>query len=136
MNESSGVARSRALYLVLLALTIVAGLASRVYRGSIPLVLDRYAGDTLWAVAVVVLLGLIFPRARTRWLALSAAGISLAVEGSQLAHPPWLEALRRVPGVGLVIGYDFVWIDLVCYAIGVLLGGVVDRLASRGIRRQ
>ena len=134
MNRSSGAARSRTLYLGLLAFTILAGLASRIYRGSIPLVLDRYAGDTLWATAVLLLLGVIFPNARTRSLALGAAAISLAVECSQLAHPAWLDALRQVPGVALVLGYDFVWVDLVCYAVGVLLGMVVDSIAIRGIR--
>ena len=135
MNEPDAVERSRPVYLVLLTLTVVAGLASRIYRGSIPLVLDRYAGDTLWATAVLLLLGLLYPRARTRSLALAAAAISLAVECSQLAHPAWLDALRRVPGVALVLGYDFVWIDLVCYAAGVVLGSVLDAIAFRGIRR-
>ena len=126
--------RSRGVYLVLLAITITLGLSSRAYRGSIPLILDRYAGDTLWATAVVLLLAILFPAARTFSLALAAAALSLAVELSQLAHPPWLEWLRRLPGVALVIGYDFVWIDLACYAAGVVLGAVVDAIAFRGIR--
>lgn len=125
--------RSRALYLFLLALTVVLGLGSRIYRGSIPVVLDRYAGDTLWATAVVLLLAVLFPAARTTMLAAAAAAISLGVEFSQLFHAPWLDGLRRVPGVALFIGYDFVWIDLVCYATGVLFGAFVDAIAFRGI---
>lgn len=128
--------RSRPRYVLLLGITIGLGLASRLYRGSIPLVLDRYAGDTLWATAVLLLLAIVFSNARTSTLALAAGTISLLVELSQLAHPPWLDALRRVPGVALVIGYDFVWIDLLCYAMGVFLGTVVDAVAFRGIRRE
>jgi hypothetical protein len=132
MNRPSPVRRSRRTYLVLLLATIALGLASRIWRGSIPLFLDRYAGDTLWATAVVLLLGMLFPAARTSRLALAAAAISLGVELSQLAHPPWLDALRRIPGVALMIGYDFVWVDLTCYAAGVLLGSAVDGVARRG----
>jgi hypothetical protein len=131
MNRQNRVRRPRSVYLVLLAVTILLGLASRAYRGSIPLILDLYAGDTLWATAVVLFLGLLVPAARTRSLGLGAAVIALGVECSQLAHPAWLDALRRVPGVALVIGYDFVWADLACYAIGVLLGIVVDAMAVR-----
>ena len=130
MNRPNRVRRHRGLYLVLLGLTILLGLGSRIFRGSIPLVLDRYAGDTLWATAVVLLLAILFPAARTVSLAVSAAALSLAVELSQLAHPAWLDGLRRVPGVALLIGYDFVWSDLACYATGVLLGVFIDAIAS------
>lgn len=134
MTRPDRVCRRRGLYLVLLGITILLGLGSRTYRGSIPLVLDRYAGDTLWATAVVLLLAILFPAARTRSLAFTAVAISLAIELSQLAHPAWLDGLRRVPGVALLIGYDFVWSDLACYATGVLLGAFIDAIAS-GIRR-
>ena len=134
MTRPDRVCRRRGLYLVLLGITILLGLGSRTYRGSIPLVLDRYAGDTLWATAVVLVLAILFPAARTRSLAFTAAAISLAIELSQLAHPAWLDGLRRVPGVALLIGYDFVWSDLACYATGVLLGAFIDAIAS-GIRR-
>lgn len=131
MKVPNRVRRSRGVYLVLLAVTILLGLASRIYRGSIPLALDRYAGDTLWATAVLLLLAILFPAARTFSLAIAAAALSLAVELSQLAHPPWLEGLRRVPGVALVLGYDFVWTDLACYVAGVGLGVVVDTVTWR-----
>lgn len=128
--NGSGVRRSRARYALLLAVVVVLGLASRIYRGSIPRLVDLYAGDTLWAAAVVLLLAIVFPLARTRSLILWAAALSLAVELSQLAHPAWLDSLRQVPGVALAIGYDFVWVDLACYATGVLIGGVIDAVTS------
>lgn len=123
--------RSRPLYACLLVGTVALGLASRAFRGSLPFVLGRYAGDTLWAMAVVLVLGIVLPAARTMTLALVAGAIALAVELSQLAHPAWLDEVRRVPGVALLIGYDFVWSDLVCYAVGVTLGAITD--ASCGL---
>ena len=118
----------------LLIVVVALGLGSRVYREQLPEFIALYAGDTLWATAVVVALGLVRRRASTASLATAACAISLAVECSQLAHPPWLEWLRRQPGVALLIGYDFVWSDLACYAAGVLIGATVD-LAISGPRR-
>jgi hypothetical protein len=108
-------------------MVVALGLASRMYASSLPAVLSLYAGDTLWAVALFLSLGLLWPSASTRRLGLGAAVLSLLVELSQLAHPGWLETVRRWPGVGLLIGYDFVWTDLACYAIGVVLGVGLDR---------
>ena len=133
----AGPRRHRGLFLTLLVAVVALGLASRRYPSSLPSAFAVYGGDTLWATALFLSLGLLRPGARTTTLALAAALLSLAVELSQLAHPAWLEALRGLPGVGLLIGYDFVWTDLACYAIGVLLGVGLDRLgrASRDPRR-
>ena len=124
--------RHRGLFALLLVLVVALGLASRVYGSSLPALVSRYAGDTLWATAVFVGLALVRPAARTTALALGAALLSLAVELSQLAHPAWLETLRSWPGVALLIGYGFVWSDLACYAAGVALGVVLD-LTCRGV---
>ena len=122
--------RPRAHYALLLVLVAGLGLASRVYRRQLPDLIARYAGDTLWATALLLFLALLWPRARTRTLALGAGLGSLLVELSQLAHPAWLDALRQLPGVALLLGSDFVASDLACYAAGVLLGVAIDTLAS------
>ena len=62
--------------------------------------------------------------------------IALTVELSQLAHPAWLVAFRHWPGVGLVIGYDFVPIDLACYAVGIGLGAAIDWRVARPPSRE
>lgn len=128
-------ARSRAVYTLILLLVIALGLASRAFRPQLPELIARYAGDTLWATALLLALALIWRRARTRTLALAAALGSLLVELSQLAHPAWLDALRKLPGAALLLGYDFVASDLACYAAGVLLGAAIDLLASAPRRR-
>jgi hypothetical protein len=118
--------RHRGLHIALLALVIILGLASRRYAHRLPLLIARYAGDTLWSAAVLLGLGIVWPGARLRWLAAGAALISLGVELSQLVRPAWLQAVRAWPGAGLVLGYDFVPSDLVCYAVGVALGAALD----------
>jgi hypothetical protein len=125
------VRRFRGTQLALLLVVIALGLASRTYADSLPSFIARYAGDTLWAAAVFLLLGLLWPEARMRSLAAGAALIALAVELSQLAHPAWLEGLRRKPGVGLLLGYDFLASDLACYAAGILIVAAIDHRTFR-----
>jgi hypothetical protein len=123
--------RSRGTQLVILLVVIALGLTSRAYAAHLPVFVARYADDTLWATAVFLLLGVIRPAARTIPLALWTAVIALAIELSQLAHPGWLEALRRQPGVGLLLGYDFLFSDLACYAVGIVIGATVDHRLTR-----
>ena len=116
--------------IVLFAVTIALGLASRLYRDVLPFVIAEYAGDTLWATAVFFMLRLVRPAASGLALAAVTLAIAFSVEFSQLAHPPWLDALRRQPGVGLVLGYDFVATDLACYTVGVVLAWAIDALRN------
>ena len=103
----------------LLAATLASGFASRWFRHVLPYAIAEYGGDTLWAAAVFFGLRLMRPTARGHVIAAAAFVIAVAVELSQLAHPPWLDALRHQPGVGLILGYGFLVSDLVCYAAGV-----------------
>lgn len=111
---------------LLLVVTVALGLGSRIYRGDLPHVIAEYAGDTLWAAAVFFLLRLVRPATPGSALAAIALAISFCVEFSQLAHPRWLDDLRQQPGVALVLGYDFVATDLLCYAVGVGLAWAID----------
>jgi hypothetical protein len=91
----------------------------------------EYAGDVLWAAMVFLLLAAAWPRASTRRLAAAAAAFALAVELGQLYHAPWIEAVRHTRLGGLVLGFWFLWSDLVCYAAGVALAVVLDRWLLR-----
>ena len=124
--------RHRGAQMALLAVIIGLGLASRRYADALPLLITRYAGDTLWATAAYVALSVVWPNARTRSLAAGAALISVGVELSQLAHPAWLERVRRWPGAALLLGYGFLASDLVCYAVGVALGAALDLIMRTG----
>lgn len=112
-------------------MVIALGLASRRYGNALPVVIARYAGDTLWATAAYLALSVVWRGARVRSLAAAAALISLAVELSQLARPPWLQRVRRWPGATLLLGYGFLASDLVCYAVGVVLGVALDLIVWR-----
>ena len=55
---------------------------------------------------------------------------SVLVEVSQLFHAPWIDSIRRTTLGGLVLGFDFVWSDLACYAVGVGLGLLIEWIGS------
>lgn len=118
--------RSRVEYSLALVLAILPGLASRAFRDDIPVLFGRYAGDTLWASALYLGLALLRPCARVRTLAAAAASISLLIELSQLWKPLWLEHLRQTRLGGLVLGFDFIASDLVCYAAGIAIAALLD----------
>lgn len=121
-------ARSIPLYLALACLTIGAGLASRRYPAFFPAFIARYAGDTLWAAMVFWILALGWRRAGTRVLAGGAIATSFAVECSQLYHAAWIDSIRRTRLGALVLGSDFLWSDLACYAVGVGIAAGLDAL--------
>ncbi|MBX9579999.1 MAG: DUF2809 domain-containing protein [Gemmataceae bacterium] len=82
----------------------------------------EYAGDTLWALLVFLLVGIVRPRWPTVRAGAVALGFAFAVEFSQLLHAPWLDALRRTTAGHLVLGDTFIPSDLICYTVGVGLG--------------
>jgi hypothetical protein len=115
-------------WLALIALAAGLGIGSRRFASQLPGVVAAYAGDTLWALAAFLGIGLLLPRASTKQIAALAMSVSLAVEVSQLYHAPWVDAIRRTTLGGLVLGYGFVWSDLACYAAGVGLGILIERV--------
>ncbi len=123
-------ARSRWRILPLLILLPVLGLGSRSGAAWLPAFVAAYAGDTLWAAMVYVTLLFIWPRLPVVQAAGWALGISFFVELSQLYRAPWIDAVRAHRVGALVLGHGFLWSDLACYTVGVLLAAGVDRLLT------
>jgi len=117
---------SRLAWLSLIALTAILGLGSRRYGENLPGVVAAYAGDTLWALAAFLGNRVLLPNLSTGRVAALAISFSVIIEVSQLYHAPWIDSIRRTTLGGLVLGYDFVWSDLACYAVGVGLGMLVE----------
>ena len=49
------------------------------------------------------------------------------IEVSQLYQGEWLNQIRRTTLGGLILGYGFLWRDLLSYTVGVLLGGFINK---------
>jgi hypothetical protein len=116
------VKRRRVKYGFLLLAVILLGLASRAYSPPLPSFVRAYVGDALWALAAYLTVALLLPSLSIRWVAVTAGLFSLTVELSQLYHAAWIDRLRQVRVAALVLGYGFLWSDLVCYGVGVGVG--------------
>jgi hypothetical protein len=127
--------RRPVIQLGLLAMAIVLGLGSRHHASLLPGFVASYGGDTLWALALFLFLGLILPRLTTGRAAALALGISFLVELSQLYHAPWIDSVRHTTVGGLILGFGFLWSDLACYAAGVGLGAALEGIGLMIWRR-
>jgi hypothetical protein len=131
-NKTQTLNRNRFIYSLLLISTIGVGLASRQFPGVLPHWIHLYLGDTLWALMVFLLIGLFFNNKSTFWVALTALAFSYSIEISQLYHANWIDALRANPLGGLILGFGFLWSDIVCYTIGIGFGYIMEKLFLNG----
>ena len=123
--------RIRFVYLLAAIVVVIAGLASRRYRGQLPAFVVEYAGDTLWALMVFLLVSTLLAGRPILLRAVITLALAFLVEISQLYHAPWIDSIRQTTLGGLVLGFGFLWTDLVCYSVGVLIG-VIAELGSVG----
>lgn len=123
--------RNRIRYAAAILLVIVLGLISRSGSPLLPQLIKDYAGDTLWALVAYLAIAFIFPRLSIIKVALFAGIFSLLIEVSQLYHADWIDALRQFRLVGLVVGYGFLWSDLVCYFVGIGIGAIFELSSAR-----
>ncbi|MDB5036252.1 MAG: hypothetical protein JWQ98_3493 [Chlorobi bacterium] len=136
MNEYSGrsateLTRLRWLYIIITLAVIPLGLGSRRYGGHLPAFVATYAGDTLWTVMFYFIVVSLAPRLAIRRAALTALAASCVIEILQLYHAPWIDSIRATTLGGLALGFTFLWSDMVCYTVGVLIAVVLDIMARR-----
>lgn len=120
--------RSRITYGISVAIVILLGLGSRHYSNIIPEWIGGFAGDTLWALMVFLGIGFIFKAWSTLKVGIAAVLFSFSIETSQLYHSPWIDYIRRTPLGALVLGFGFLWSDLICYTFGIILGIFIEKL--------
>ncbi|ADB37773.1 DUF2809 domain-containing protein [Spirosoma linguale] len=117
--------RNRLVYALLVVCTLLTGLASRHFFSDVPFI-KSYVGDALWALMVYFGLAFLFTTWSVNRLALATLVFSFGIEISQLYHAPWIDSIRATHLGGLVLGFAFVWSDLLCYSVGVLLGVAIE----------
>lgn len=123
--------RNRGIYFILILVTMVLGISSRKFGAYLPEFLSTYAGDTLWALMVFWGFGFLFARTPTVKIMLAALAFSYMIEFSQLYQADWINNLRHTMLGGLVLGFGFLWSDLVCYTVGVLAGVGIEKAVQR-----
>lgn len=117
----------RITYLILALATTLVGLASRRYRPHLPSFIGEYSGDVLWALMLFLVVSFAFAGRPLFQRCIVSLVLAFAVEVSQLYHSPWIDGIRSTTLGGLVLGFGFLWSDLVCYMVGVAAGVLADR---------
>ena len=131
-----GMKRSRITYLIAAIAVVILGLSSRRYSRVLPEFLASYAGDTLWALTAFLGIGMLFPRWSTLRVCVTALLFAFAIELSQLYHSPWVDQIRYTMVGGLILGYGFLWSDLLCYGVGITIGCTLEVLLKGLITRR
>ena len=108
-----------------LILTVALGLFSR--SGYLPDFLYGYLGDALYALMFFFIIGFVFPKFSTIKVALIALSFCFAIEISQFYHAEWIDTIRQTRIGGLVLGFGFLWSDLLSYTFGVITGALLER---------
>jgi hypothetical protein len=117
----------RITYLILALATTLVGLASRRYRPHLPSFIGEYSGDVLWALMLFLVVSFAFAGRPLFQRCIVSLVLAFAVEVSQLYHSPWIDGIRSTTLGGLVLGFGFLWSDLVCYLVGIAAGVLADR---------
>lgn len=121
--------RNRILYLILTIITIILGLLSRKVQG-LPQIISSYSGDALWALMVFLLFSFLFNKKSTIFILVISIIFSYRIEISQLYHAPWIDSIRATTLGGLILGFGFLWSDLICYTVGIVIGAIIDKIIN------
>ena len=118
--------RNRIAYLRLIIITILVGLVSR--TNLTPKLIYPYAGDFFYALMVFFIIGCLIPQMKTLKIALISIGICYTLELFQLYQSEWINTIRNHKLGGLILGYGFLWSDIISYTLGGITGFVLERM--------
>ena len=128
----------RLLYVLLVVITIPAGLLSRNRSLDLPYLYSTYGGDVLSATCIFFGVRFLATKTTLYKIALYSYLICIAIETLQLYHAPWIEKIRHTPPFGILLGYGFLWSDWICYAVGVLIAWIIayflEKTLNTGLR--
>jgi len=118
--------KNRITYLIIIIIVILTGLISRWLPLSHNKLFAKYPGDILWALMVFFIICFIFNRFSTKRTAVTAMIFSVLIEASQLYHANWIDSIRNTWLGGIILGFSFSWYDIICYAIGITIGILLE----------
>lgn len=123
--------KSRLIYLACFILIIPIGLSTRKYGYAIPHIVAKYGGDVLYATCWFFFLRMLLAKPPLQRIALYAFIVCAAIELLELIQAPWMKKLQHTPPLGLILGYGFNWSDMVCYAIGTIIGWGIGKMIEQ-----
>ena len=127
---------TRIIFFLSAVAVVFVGLASRRYQAVLPEFVGEYAGDTLWALMLSLLVSALLAGRTVTYRATISLVLAFLVEISQLYHAPWIDSIRNTTLGGLVLGFGFLWTDLVCYTVGIIIGAVAECGLRRAVNQE
>lgn len=112
-------------YFIFVLVTIAFGLFSRTTY--IPEWIYPYLGDVLYALMFYWVVAMFFPKQKPLNLMGLSVGICFLIEVSQLYQANWINEIRYTRLGGLVLGFGFLWSDLLSYSLGGIIGFLIDQ---------
>ena len=138
-NGSTPVSKNylrRGSYLLLAIITTVIGLATRKAAHLFHPFIAEYGGDTLWALLFFLLFRMIWIKKPIWIIAVITYSFCVLIECSQLYQGEWIVRWRQTFAGQMLLGSGFLWSDLLCYAIGVLMGCAIAYTIEKLKKRQ
>ena len=112
-------------YLLLFCFCTWLALATRNHHNWFPHLVVVYGGDTIWSGMFMFLLRIFFSHSALYQLAIINYLLGVADELTQLNNGALMVCIRSTTFGRLMFGVGFLWSDIVCYAIGTLLGWAI-----------
>lgn len=112
---------NRLYYFPALLITLILGILSRKITG-IPL----FIGDVLYAVLIYFGFRFLIMDSRKSTSLLLSLLFCFGIEILQLVQIDWLIAIRKTTLGHYILGEGFLWLDLLCYAVGTLMAFLID----------
>jgi hypothetical protein len=121
----------RITYIAAVTITILLGLASRTFPHLLPIFIAENAGDALWAMMVYFGFRFILMKQPQLIAVFFSLLFSYSIEFSQLYQADWINQIRDTRLGALILGKGFLTVDLLRYAVGVMIAAILDRVKLR-----
>lgn len=125
--------RNRITYLMCIIVVMMLGLALRRYEDILPVFIGKYLGDVLWALMIYLIIAFLLKKVSAIKVSVISLLISYGIEFSQIYQNEWINNIRETVIGSLILGHGFLYTDLICYIVGIVLGFILEMLflASR-----
>jgi hypothetical protein len=123
--------RNRFIYFACVIIVMALGLTSRKMAVYLPEIMNEYLDDALWALMIYAGVATIFNRWEIKRVIIFALTFCYLIEISQLYHAPWIDTVRSTHLGGLVLGFGFLWSDLLAYSFGVGFGALIEWISFK-----
>ncbi|WP_294343881.1 DUF2809 domain-containing protein [uncultured Clostridium sp.] len=120
--------RNRITYFMCIIMAIILTIMIENYKNVLPLSIGNYLENVLKALIIYLFIAFIFKKISAINISVISMLICSCFSISNLCEIPWVDNIKNT-SIGLfILGNSFVYTDLICYLVGVILGFVLEML--------